>query len=79
MLLTQFMTLGLLTLAAAGGVALGYGVRSRQERLIAGRRLADDQGLKLVGSQETPLAIEGRGRRARPPARLDPEKGVAGE
>jgi hypothetical protein len=66
MLLTQFVTIGLLTLATAGGAALGYGVRARQERLIAGRRLGgDDAGLKVIGSQETPLAIEGRGRRAR--------------
>lgn len=68
MLLTQFVTLGLLTLATAGGAALGYGVRVRQERLIGGRRLgSDDAGLKVIGSQETPLAIEGRGRRARSP------------
>lgn len=68
MLLTQFITLGLLTLATAGGAALGYGVRVRQERLIGGRRLAsDDGGLKVIGSQETPLAIEGRGRRGRSP------------
>lgn len=70
MLLTQFVTLGLLTLATAGGVALGYGVRARQERLIGGRRLASpdpgpNQGLKVIGSQETPLAIEGRNRRVR--------------
>ena len=66
MLLTQFVTLGLLTLATAGGAALGYGVRARQERLLGGRRLsADEQDLKVIGSQETPLAIEGRGRRGR--------------
>lgn len=66
MLLTQFITLGLLTLATAGGAALGYGVRARQERLLGGRRLsADEQDLKVIGSQETPLAIEGRGRRGR--------------
>ena len=70
MLLTQFVTLGLLTLAIAGGAALGYGVRTRQERWIGGRRLASpdagpNQGLKVIGSQETPLAIEGRNRRAR--------------
>jgi gas vesicle protein len=68
MLLTQFVTLGLLTLATAGGAALGYGVRVRQERLIGGRRLgSDDAGLKVIGSQETPLAIEGRSRRNRSP------------
>jgi hypothetical protein len=68
MLLTQFVTLGLLTIATAGGAALGYGVRARQERLIGGRRpSADDQDLKVIATQETPLAIEGRGRRARVP------------
>ncbi|MGE5155406.1 MAG: hypothetical protein ACM3ST_15525 [Bdellovibrio bacteriovorus] len=68
MLLTQFVTIGLLTLATAGGAALGYGVRARQERLIAGRRLGtDDAGLKVISTQEPPLAIEGRGRRTRPP------------
>jgi hypothetical protein len=33
MLFSQFMTLGLLTLATAGGAAVGYRVRSRQDRL----------------------------------------------
>jgi hypothetical protein len=33
MVLTQFVTLGLLTLTTAGGAALGYGLRARQERL----------------------------------------------
>lgn len=66
MLLTQFVTLGLLTLATAGGAALGYGVRVRQERLISGRRLGrEESDLKVIGTQETPLAIEGRNRRVR--------------
>jgi hypothetical protein len=66
MLLTQFVTIGLLTLATAGGAALGYGVRARQERLIAGRRIGkDDPGLKVIATQEPPLAVEGRGRGAR--------------
>ncbi len=33
MVLTQFVTLGLLTLTTAGGAALGYGLRARQDRL----------------------------------------------
>ncbi|RNE88691.1 hypothetical protein [Marichromatium sp. AB31] len=40
MMLTQFVTLGLVTLSAAGGAALGYGVRARQQRAIDNRRLA---------------------------------------
>jgi hypothetical protein len=60
MLLTQFVTLGLLTLATAGGAALGYGVRARQERLVAGRRLGKgDMELKVIGPQESSLILEG--------------------
>jgi len=33
MVLTQFVTLGLLALTTAGGAALGYGLRARQDRL----------------------------------------------
>jgi hypothetical protein len=66
MLLTQFVTLGLLTLTTAGGALLGYGVRARQEKLIGGRRLtAQENDLKVIANQEAPLAIEGRGRRSR--------------
>jgi len=36
MVLTQFVTLGLLTLTTAGGAALGYGLRARQDRLAFG-------------------------------------------
>lgn len=68
MLMTQFVIIGLLTLATAGGAVLGYGVRSRQERLIGGRRIeTDDPGLKVVAIQAPPLAIEGRVRRGRTP------------
>jgi len=34
--LTQFITLGLLTLSTAGGAAVGYGLRARRERLESG-------------------------------------------
>lgn len=37
MMAAQFVTLGLLTLSTAGGAALGYGVRVRQERRLRAR------------------------------------------
>ncbi|MEY6433273.1 hypothetical protein ABC977_12760 [Thioalkalicoccus limnaeus] len=46
LLMTQFVTIGLLTLTAAGGLLLGYGARTRQERWTRN---------KLVGSQEKPV------------------------
>lgn len=54
MLLTQFMTLGLLTLATAGGTALGYGLRARQERLRLGGRppLAEAKALQDIPAPE---------------------------
>ena len=53
MMLTQFMALGLLTLATAGGAALGYGVRVRQEKLIANRRLQEaERSFPLFEAQE---------------------------
>jgi hypothetical protein len=40
LLMTQMVTLGLLTLTTAGGAALGYGLRGRQERAgLSGRNL----------------------------------------
>jgi hypothetical protein len=50
MLMTQMVTLGLLTLSTAGGAALGYGVRARQERL--GRR-----GRSLLGHREKAVHV----------------------
>jgi F0F1-type ATP synthase assembly protein I len=67
MLLTQFVTLGLLTLTTAGGAALGYGARVRQEKLIAGRRIdSDRREVSVIPAKETPLTIGGRGGRSRP-------------
>lgn len=40
MMVAQFMTLGLITLTAAGGAALGYTVRVRQEKMMLNKRLA---------------------------------------
>ena len=61
LILTQMVTLGLLTLSAAGGAALGYGIRSRQERLGLG-------GRGLLGREKPVKVIE-----ARPDAELLPE------
>ncbi len=43
MMVAQFVTLGLVTLTAAGGAALGYTVRVRQEKLINAKRLAAEE------------------------------------
>ncbi|NKN33233.1 hypothetical protein [Marichromatium bheemlicum] len=55
MMLTQFVTLGLVTLSAAGGAALGYGVRVRQQRVLENKRLAAEaherQMLEMVPEQ----------------------------
>jgi predicted outer membrane lipoprotein len=50
MMFAQLMTLGLLTISAAGGAALGYGIRSRQERLIRARE--QKQAEKLIYAQQ---------------------------
>jgi hypothetical protein len=66
MLLTQFVTLGLLTLTTAGGAALGYSARVRQEKLIAGRRIdSDRREVSVIPAKETPLTIGGRASRSR--------------
>ena len=63
MMLTQFITLGLVTLTAAGGAALGYSVRARQERMAASRRLAvEEKALNVIAREEAPV-IESRPRR----------------
>ncbi|MEM1434358.1 MAG: hypothetical protein AAGG11_09915, partial [Pseudomonadota bacterium] len=62
MMMTQFMTLGLLTVAAASGAALGYSARTRQEKRIRAReagsaeRLIVDQGAvtRLESTSEEP-------------------------
>lgn len=66
MLLTQFVTLGLITLTTAGGAALGYGVRLRQEKLISGRRVdGPDKGIKVIDAE--PVAVlEKKKRRTKP-------------
>jgi hypothetical protein len=50
LMFAQLMTLGLLTISAAGGAALGYGVRSRQEKMIRARE--QRQAERLVYAQQ---------------------------
>ncbi len=69
MLLTQFVTLGLLTLTTAGGAALGYGVRARQEKLIGGRRAGSPDEIKVIDARDRALVIEDATRKPRSPAR----------
>jgi len=73
MMLTQFITLGLLTIASAGGAALGYGVRVRQEKLIARRVQNDERAMRVIEVQDAVPAITSRKRkpRARPDAEGD--------
>jgi phosphotransferase system glucose/maltose/N-acetylglucosamine-specific IIC component len=54
MMFAQFMTLGLLTVAGAGGAALGYTVRSRQERRIRAREAAYTERLIVDQSSDVP-------------------------
>ncbi|MFP4280157.1 MAG: hypothetical protein ACLFQI_09195 [Halochromatium sp.] len=48
MMFAQFLTLGLLTIATAGGAAAGYGLRLRQERRIRTRELEASGGERLL-------------------------------
>lgn len=48
MMLAQFVTLGLLTLTTAGGAALGYTARVRQEKRIAAKRLAEEERMLMM-------------------------------
>lgn len=63
MVLTQFVTLGLLTLTTAGGAALGYGLRARQDRLgFGGKSLSRAvKDVKVLAAQPSARAIEDKG------------------
>ncbi|MCG6896425.1 MAG: hypothetical protein LJE61_03910 [Thiocapsa sp.] len=54
MMLAQFVTLGLLTLTTAGGAALGYTARVRQEKRIAAKRLADEERMLMMVEADPP-------------------------
>lgn len=64
MVLTQFVTLGLLTLTTAGGAALGYGLRARQERLgFRGLSLPRaEKPVQVIESQPSKPSIEDKKR-----------------
>jgi hypothetical protein len=65
MVLTQFVTLGLLTLTTAGGAALGYGLRARQERLgfgAGGRLPRAERKVKVIEAPASRSVIEAKKR-----------------
>lgn len=66
LLLTQFVSLGLVALSAASGAALGYGVRARQERLGLGT--GSGKGLLGGGRQEITVIEAKPAQEALPPA-----------
>jgi len=70
MVLAQFVTLGLLTISTAGGAALGYSLRSRQEKLIRAREQKQAERLVLphedlvaLETEPKPQQLTGKGRR----------------
>lgn len=70
LMFAQLMTLGLLTISAAGGAALGYGVRSRQEKMIrareqkqAERLVYAQQDVPVLTADSTPRSDHPRGRK----------------
>jgi phosphotransferase system glucose/maltose/N-acetylglucosamine-specific IIC component len=76
MMLAQFMTMGLLTVATAGGAALGYGVRARQEKRIRAREAAYAERLILDQSSDIPR-LEGAPAAASTGRRPQPDKPVS--
>ncbi|WPL16692.1 hypothetical protein Thiowin_01661 [Thiorhodovibrio winogradskyi] len=58
MMVAQFMTVGLLTVATAGGAALGYGVRVRQERRLRARLEESEPGLMLAETRDVLPVLE---------------------
>lgn len=55
MMLAQFVTLGLLTLTTAGGAALGYTARVRQEKSIIAKRLAEHERMLMMADVDPPV------------------------
>ena len=54
LLMTQMISLGMLALTTAGGAAIGYGVRARQDRLGSE---SGGGGLLGLGRREKPVAV----------------------
>ncbi|MGH8525222.1 MAG: hypothetical protein ACREXY_13750 [Gammaproteobacteria bacterium] len=64
MLLSQFVTVGLLTLSTAGGALLGYVVRARQDQLERKRARGErmfhrSEGSGTIQRQALPLTLDG--------------------
>lgn len=63
--LTQFVTLGLLVATSAGGLALGYTVRARQEKAVRGHQLpAAEKPIAVIEAGQAMPVLE-----AKPPRR----------
>lgn len=52
LLMTQMISLGVLALSTAGGAAIGYGVRARQDRLANG-----GEDLPRLGRRDKPIKV----------------------
>lgn len=78
LLMTQMVTLGLLTLTTVGGAALGYGVRARQDRLgLGGRPLLGrrERQVEVIEAEPVLKAVEGPAKERAKSVR-GPEKSV---
>ena len=73
MMVAQFVTLGFLTLAAAGGAVLGYGARLRQERYGGNLLGADRREVQVLDAEPATLAIESRRRPRAVPGKAAPQ------
>ena len=74
MLLSQFVTVGLLTLSTAGGALLGYVVRARQEhsgpqQATGGRMFRRSGRSGIIEDQALPLTLDGLVEKHTPTAR----------
>lgn len=72
MLLSQFVTIGLLTLSTAGGALLGYVVRARQEypgsqQATGGRMFRRSGRSEILEGPALPLTLDGLVEKHRPP------------
>jgi hypothetical protein len=58
MMFAQFLTLGLLTIATAGGAAAGYGLRVRQEKRLRIRDATPNRERLIASSVDDLPALE---------------------
>ena len=62
--MTQFVTLGLLMATSAGGLALGYTVRARQEKIVRGKQLpATEKPVAVIEAGRVTPILEARPKR----------------